>query len=102
MAQKGEAVILCRIETSPEDIHGMHAAKGILTARGGTTSHAAVVARGMGRPCVSGAGGIRIDYAAGRMPAGDLVISKGDVITRSEESSVGKGCVSMCRYRWSP
>src|SRR3546814_5520465 len=81
MAQKGEAVILCRIETSPEDIHGMHAAKGILTARGGTTSHAAVVARGMGRPCVSGAGGIRIDYAAGRMTAGDLVISKGDVIT---------------------
>jgi pyruvate,orthophosphate dikinase len=81
LAQKGEAVILCRIETSPEDIHGMHAAKGILTARGGTTSHAAVVARGMGRPCVSGAGGIRIDYASNRMTAGDLVINKGDVIT---------------------
>ena len=54
----GEKVILVRVETSPEDIHGMHAAKGILTARGGMTSHAAVVARGMGRPCVSGAGAI--------------------------------------------
>ena len=63
-AAKGEAVILVRDETSPEDIHGMHAAKGILTARGGMTSHAAVVARGMGRPCVSGAGELRIDYAA--------------------------------------
>jgi pyruvate,orthophosphate dikinase len=57
----GEAVILVRVETSPEDIHGMHAAKGILTARGGMTSHAAVVARGMGRPCVSGAGTLSID-----------------------------------------
>ncbi|WP_414656067.1 pyruvate, phosphate dikinase [Ferrovibrio sp.] len=81
MAQKGEAVILVRVETSPEDIHGMHAARGILTARGGTTSHAAVVARGMGRPCVSGAGGIRIDYAANRMTSGDVVVNKGDVIT---------------------
>lgn len=80
-AAKGEAVILVRVETSPEDIHGMHAAKGILTARGGTTSHAAVVARGMGRPCVSGAGGIRIDYSAGKMTAGDVVVNKGDVIT---------------------
>ncbi len=60
-AEMGEAVILVRVETSPEDIHGMHAAKGILTARGGMTSHAAVVARGMGRPCVSGAGGLSID-----------------------------------------
>ena len=58
-----EKVILVRIETSPEDIHGMHAAQGILTARGGMTSHAAVVARGMGKPCVSGAGDLRIDYA---------------------------------------
>src|SRR3546814_6640670 len=57
-AGRGEAVILVRVETSPEDIHGMHAARGILTARGGMTSHAAVVARGMGRPCVSGAGEI--------------------------------------------
>jgi pyruvate,orthophosphate dikinase len=81
LAGKGEAVILCRVETSPEDIHGMHAAKGILTARGGTTSHAAVVARGMGRPCVSGAGAIRIDHAAGKMTIGDLIVNKGDVIT---------------------
>ena len=63
-------MILVRIETSPEDIHGMHAAEGILTARGGMTSHAAVVARGMGKPCVSGAGGIRIDYAAGTLSVG--------------------------------
>ena len=66
-ASRGEAVILVRIETSPEDIHGMHAARGILTTRGGMTSHAAVVARGMGRPCVAGAGDLRIDYAAGTM-----------------------------------
>ena len=59
-----------RVETSPEDIHGMHAAKGILTARGGMTSHAAVVARGMGRPCVSGAGTLKIDAALGTMTAG--------------------------------
>src|SRR5215470_17744175 len=60
-AAKGEKVILVRVETSPEDIHGMHAAVGILTTRGGMTSHAAVVARGMGRPCVSGAGDLRVD-----------------------------------------
>jgi pyruvate,orthophosphate dikinase len=59
----GRKVILVRVETSPEDIHGMHAAEGILTTRGGMTSHAAVVARGMGKPCVSGAGQIRVDYA---------------------------------------
>ncbi len=56
-------MILVRVETSPEDIHGMHAAEGILTTRGGMTSHAAVVARGMGKPCVSGAGSLRVDYA---------------------------------------
>jgi len=60
-AKVGKRVILVRIETSPEDIHGMHAAEGILTTRGGMTSHAAVVARGMGKPCVSGAGAIRVD-----------------------------------------
>ena len=65
-AALGEAVILVRVETSPEDIHGMHAAKGILTARGGMTSHAAVVARGMGRPCVSGAGAVSITWPAAR------------------------------------
>ena len=63
----GKKVILVRVETSPEDIHGMHAAEGILTTRGGMTSHAAVVARGMGKPCVSGAGALRVDYAAQTM-----------------------------------
>ena len=74
-------VILVRIETSPEDIHGMHAAEGILTARGGMTSHAAVVARGMGKPCVSGAGALRIDYAAGTLTVMGVTLKKGDVIT---------------------
>lgn len=80
-ARAGEAVILVRTETSPEDIHGMHAARGILTARGGMTSHAAVVARGMGRPCVSGAGGISIDLVARAMSTGGRVIKEGDRIT---------------------
>jgi pyruvate, orthophosphate dikinase len=80
-AGKGEAVILVRIETSPEDIHGMHAAKGILTARGGMTSHAAVVARGMGRPCVAGAGELRIDYRAGTITVREHVVKVGDVVT---------------------
>ncbi|MGF1648828.1 MAG: pyruvate, phosphate dikinase [Hyphomicrobiaceae bacterium] len=77
----GRPAILCRVETSPEDINGMHAATGILTARGGMTSHAAVVARGMGRPCVSGAGTLRIDQQAGTMTVGDRVFRAGDVIT---------------------
>ncbi|HYE29164.1 MAG TPA: pyruvate, phosphate dikinase, partial [Allosphingosinicella sp.] len=77
----GERVILVRVETSPEDIHGMHAAEGILTARGGMTSHAAVVARGMGRPCVSGAGTIAIDHSARRMRAGAVEIAEGETIT---------------------
>ena len=80
-SQKGEAVILVRIETSPEDIHGMHAARGILTTRGGMTSHAAVVARGMGRPCVSGAGGIAVDYGAQTLSAGGKTVRGGEVIT---------------------
>ncbi len=80
-AANGEKVILVRIETSPEDIHGMHAAEGILTARGGMTSHAAVVARGMGKPCVSGAGGLRIDYENGVFKAGDTEVAEGDIIT---------------------
>ncbi|MBM3519351.1 MAG: pyruvate, phosphate dikinase [Alphaproteobacteria bacterium] len=74
-------VILVRIETSPEDIHGMHAAEGILTTRGGMTSHAAVVARGMGKPCVSGAGGIRVDYREGTFSAAGVTLRRGDVIT---------------------
>ncbi|HEX5452152.1 MAG TPA: pyruvate, phosphate dikinase [Stellaceae bacterium] len=80
-AGRGEAVILVRIETSPEDIHGMHAAKGVLTTRGGMTSHAAVVARGMGRPCVAGAGDLRIDYAAGTMAVRNQLVKAGDTIT---------------------
>jgi pyruvate,orthophosphate dikinase len=80
-AAKGESVILVRIETSPEDIHGMHAARGILTTRGGMTSHAAVVARGMGRPCVAGAGGIHVDYGARTLSAGGRTIRGGETIT---------------------
>jgi pyruvate, orthophosphate dikinase len=80
-AEMGESVILVRIETSPEDIHGMHAAKGILTARGGMTSHAAVVARGMGRPCVSGAGSLQIDAAAKTLRIGDRALREGDILT---------------------
>ncbi len=73
--------ILVRLETSPEDIHGMHAAKGILTARGGMTSHAAVVARGMGRPCVSGSSEITIDYENKQFKAGNEIIKEGEIIT---------------------
>ncbi len=80
-AANDRAVILVRLETSPEDIHGMHAAKGILTVRGGMTSHAAVVARGMGRPCVTGAGSIKIDAARGVMSAGGVTVARGEVIT---------------------
>ena len=80
-AANGEAVILVRVETSPEDIHGMHAAKGILTARGGMTSHAAVVARGMGRPCVSGAGTLSIKASEGVMRIGSREVREGEVLT---------------------
>ena len=80
-AARGEAVILLRTETSPEDIHGMHAARGIVTSRGGMTSHAAVVARGMGRPCITGAGTLRIDEAARECRAGDATIAAGDTVT---------------------
>ena len=77
----GKKVILVRVETSPEDIHGMHAAEGILTTRGGMTSHAAVVARGMGKPCVSGAGQIRVDYAKGTLTVGPTTLKAGDFVT---------------------
>ncbi len=80
-AEQGQSVILVRTETSPEDIHGMHAAKGILTARGGMTSHAAVVARGMGRPCVSGAGSLSIDAAGKIARVGGREIREGDMLT---------------------
>jgi pyruvate,orthophosphate dikinase len=81
MAAKGEAVILVRIETSPEDIHGMHAARGIVTSRGGMTSHAAVVARGMGKPCVCAAADLAIDYRQQRFMVGGREVKAGDVIT---------------------
>ena len=80
-AKAGEAVILVRTETSPEDIHGMHAALGILTSRGGSTSHAAVVARGMGRPCVVGASELLIDYAAQSMTARGVTVRAGETVT---------------------
>ncbi|WP_454599323.1 pyruvate, phosphate dikinase [Qipengyuania sp. SM2507] len=80
-SQRGEKVILVRVETSPEDIHGMHAATGILTARGGMTSHAAVVARGMGRPCVSGASQVSIAREGRTLRIGDRELKEGDVIT---------------------
>ena len=95
-AAKGEAVILVRIETSPEDIHGMHAARGILTTRGGMTSHAAVVARGMGRPCVAGAGGISVDYNAQTLSAAGRVVRAGETITLDGASGeVFIGSVAM-------
>ncbi|MCL4672719.1 MAG: pyruvate, phosphate dikinase, partial [Sphingomonadaceae bacterium] len=80
-AGRGEKVVLVRVETSPEDIHGMHAATGILTARGGMTSHAAVVARGMGRPCVSGASAVSIDLKSRTLRIGSLEMREGDTIT---------------------
>jgi pyruvate,orthophosphate dikinase len=91
-------VILVRIETRPEDIHGMHAAEGILTTRGGMTSHAAVVARGMGKPCVSGAGALRIDYQAGTLAVMGVSLRKGDVITIDGSSGqVMKGEVATIK-----
>ncbi|MET3520647.1 pyruvate, phosphate dikinase [Mesorhizobium abyssinicae] len=93
---QGRKVILVRIETSPEDIHGMHAAEGILTTRGGMTSHAAVVARGMGKPCVSGAGSLRVDYKAGTLISMGQTFRKGDVITiDGANGQVLKGAVAM-------
>ncbi|MBM4269170.1 MAG: pyruvate, phosphate dikinase [Deltaproteobacteria bacterium] len=80
-AQEGRKTILVRVETSPEDIHGMHAAEGILTARGGATSHAAVVGRGMGKPCVVGCSALRINYAEGTMHVGERVVRAGEPIT---------------------
>jgi pyruvate,orthophosphate dikinase len=81
LKEKGRKVILVRVETSPEDIHGMHAAQGILTTRGGMTSHAAVVARGMGKPCVSGAGSLRVDYANKSMSVAGNTLKQGEVVT---------------------
>ncbi|HZG65345.1 MAG TPA: pyruvate, phosphate dikinase, partial [Herpetosiphonaceae bacterium] len=84
-AQEGQPVILVRVETAPEDFHGMVAAEAVLTARGGMTSHAAVVARGMGKPCVAGAGDLRVDYARGQFSVqngdGPTIVKEGDFIT---------------------
>ena len=93
---QGKTVILVRTETSPEDIHGMHAAAGILTARGGMTSHAAVVARGMGRPCVSGASALRINTELGTVSAGGVTLKEGDLITiDGSTGQVIRGPVTM-------
>jgi pyruvate,orthophosphate dikinase len=93
---QGRKVILVRVETSPEDIHGMHAAEGILTTRGGMTSHAAVVARGMGKPCVSGAGSIRVDYRKGELVAAGATLKEGELITiDGGNGQVLKGKVAM-------
>ena len=101
-AAKGEAVVLVRIETSPEDIHGMHAARGILTTRGGMTSHAAVVARGMGRPCVAGAGGIQVDYGTQTLSAGGRTIRAGETITLDGATGeVFAGAVAMVEPKLS-
>ncbi len=92
----GRKSILVRAETSPEDINGMHAAEGILTTRGGMTSHAAVVARGMGKPCVSGAGTIRVDAAKGTLSCAGMVLKKGDLVTvDGSTGQVLRGLVPM-------
>ncbi len=81
LGNQGEKIILTRIETKPEDIHGFFAAQGILTSRGGKTSHAAVVARGMGKPCVSGAEGLDINYELKEARVGGVTIKEGDIVT---------------------
>ncbi|MBT4933360.1 MAG: pyruvate, phosphate dikinase [Rhodospirillaceae bacterium] len=100
--ERGEKVILVRVETSPEDIGGMHVARGIVTNRGGMTSHAAVVARGMGTPCVSGAGTLNIDYAGKTMTALGETIKEGDLITIDGTSGeVMKGAVATVQPEFS-
>ncbi len=96
-ANKFESSVLVRIETSPEDLEGMNIARGILTARGGMTSHAAVVARGMGKCCVSGAGTVRIDYRARTMTVGSVVLKEGDWI--SLNGSTGEVCEGKVKTR---
>ncbi len=96
LKNRGRKVILVRVETSPEDIHGMNAAEGILTTRGGMTSHAAVVARGMGKPCVSGAGTVRVDYAAQTLTASGVTLKKGEIVTiDGGDGQVFQGAVAM-------
>jgi pyruvate,orthophosphate dikinase len=91
-------VILVRIETTPEDIHGMHASEGVLTTRGGMTSHAAVVARGMGKPCVSGAGTLKVNYREQTLTAGNVTLHKGDLITvDGTTGQIFKGAVATVK-----
>ncbi|MBO0663451.1 pyruvate, phosphate dikinase [Jiella sp. MQZ9-1] len=98
LANEDRSVILVRNETYPEDIHGMHVADGVVTIRGGTTSHAAVVARGIGKPCVTGAGSLRINPETGRLHAGDKVLKEGDQITIDGSSGeVIEGAVALIR-----
>jgi pyruvate,orthophosphate dikinase len=98
LKNRGRKVILVRVETSPEDIHGMNAAEGILTTRGGMTSHAAVVARGMGKPCVSGAGTVRVDYAAQTLTASGVTMKKGEIITiDGGDGRLFQGAVAMVK-----
>ena len=98
LKQTGRKTILVRVETSPEDIHGMHAAEGIVTTRGGMTSHAAVVARGMGKPCVSGVGSLRIDYAKQQLVAGGQTLKKGDIMTiDGATGQVFAGAIAMVK-----
>lgn len=100
--KEGHKVILVRVETSPEDINGMHVAEGVLTTRGGMTSHAAVVARGMGKPCVSGAGSIHIDYRSGTLKAAGETFHKGDIITiDGGNGEIYKGKVAMLQPKMS-
>ena len=93
--------ILVRIETSPEDIHGMHASEGILTTRGGMTSHAAVVARGMGKPCVSGVGSIRIDYKAQTLTVGGVTLKAGESRTIEAAAAIS-ATARPIRCAWLP
>jgi len=102
MNRAGEPVILVREETRPEDIHGFFAARGILTSRGGKTSHAAVVARGMGKPCVAGAGTVRIDVNLRLAHAGDVVIREGDFITiDGSDGNIYTGALKMVEPKFS-
>ncbi|MHB1134991.1 MAG: pyruvate, phosphate dikinase [Chloroflexota bacterium] len=103
MSKQGEKVILVRTETSPDDVHGMLGAEGILTARGGATSHAAVVARGLGKPCVSGCEALKIDYAAGHFTANGTTVKEGDLISiNGSTGEVIMGAVSMIEPEMSP
>ena len=100
---QGHTVILARVETSPEDVQGMHAAAGIITTRGGMTSHAAVVARGMGRPCVVGASTVAIDLDRETLQANGTLLHKGDFVTiDGSTGQIIKGRVAMLPRRRSP